>query len=340
MSPRFDALSYPGARPSGPTLVYQGEAWPLDVSTGQMVAPPNAAGARVLAGPIRWSVAYGSNANVDRLIDKALDSNGALLLPARLAGWTTVWEARRVRSTGAVPLTLAPARGNVLDTWALGLLPEDIPTLDASEGRGTNYVLGRVGPLAVAARWLLDDALAFGPGPSTRTLTTGSQAAAFPDLDQAEAARLLDAGAIDLAADPLPGPVEGDWPDTSLDDLPLFVYGTLQPGRRRWDAIENLVEPVGEAVARGRVTSTFYGYPAATFGGTDPVHGTLLRPRDAQAARSLYPHVDRIEDEPSLFRRVATLVEIGDETRWAAAYEWNPDRGPAPGLPVEDGRWT
>lgn len=340
MSPRFDPATYPGTRPDGPAIVHQGAVWPLDLSSGRWRVPDDVGGAPVLTSPIRWSVAYGSNAAPARLLDKGLDVNGALLLPARLRGWRTAWESRRARTTGAIPLTLVRAPGEVLDTWVLGLHPSDTTGLDSSEGRGTSYVLGRVGPVAVAARWLLDDALAYGPGPRTRCLTTGTEPACSPALDQAAAGRLLDGGAVDLGADALPRPVEGPWPGTPLDDLPLFVYGTLQPGQRRWDAIDNLVEVIGPATTAGAVVATYYGYPAADLAASGSIHGTLVRPVSTEAAAALYPHVDRIEDTPRLFRRVAVPVEVRRRTVWAATYEWNPDQGPPPGTPVPDGRWT
>lgn len=342
MNPRFDPATYPGSRPAGPVLVFQGEAWPLGIGADGFQAPGPAAGAAVLAGPVRWSVAYGANANVDRLVDKALDSNGAILLPARMRGWTTAWESRRVRSTGAVPLTLVPSDERVVDTWVVGLLPSDTATLDTSEGRGSTYVLGRVGPVAVAGRWCLADALAYGPGPATRTLTDRGRRALYPASSQADAVALLAADGVTLAADPLPRPIGEGWPQTDLTDLPLFVYGTLQPGGRRWEAIEDLVTPVGPALARGTLVSTFYGYPAATFSGDGPVHGTLLRPDDPASAAALYPHVDRVEDEPRLFRRVAVPVEVDGQPElvWAATYEWNPAQAEPPGTVVADGRWT
>ncbi len=339
MSPRFDAATYPGPRPAGPVLLHQGQLWPLDVTGPALLAPDPVAGAPVLQGPVRWSVAYGSNASPDRLRDKGLDVNGALLLPARLRGWRTVWEARRA-ATGAVPLTLVPAPGSILDTWVLGIHPADTGPLDATEGRGTRYRLGRVGPVAVAARWWLADAVAYGPGSATRCLTRGTELAGYPEVDHAGAGVLLDGGSVALAVDPLPGTVEGDWPASDLEDLPLFVYGTLQPGRSRWEAIEALVEVVGEASASGAVTGTYYGYPAADFAGAGTVHGTLLRATGPAAAEVLYRQVDAIEDVPDLFRRVAVPVRVGAEAIWAASYAWNDARGAPPGQPVPDGRWT
>lgn len=342
---RFDPSSYPGRPPSGPTLVYQGRTWPLDVR-GDTERPldgdPVPLGAPTLdPGRVRWSLAYGANADPDRLVDKALDVNGAVVLPASVLGWARGWEARRTLSTGAVPLTLIPAPRRRLDVRVLGVHVDDVALLDASEGRGTNYALGRVGPVSVANRFLLRDALAYGPTAATRLLTAGPGPATFPEVDQAQALALeADPHRVTVATDPVPRPVDGAWPTTDLDDLPLFVYGTLQPGRQRWDQISDLVEVVGPAATAGRVTATFYGYPAVELGGRGQVHGTLLRPVGPRAARELVSRCDAIEDAPSLFQRRAAPVRVEDGWTWAIVYVWNPGQGPPPGSHVPDGRWN
>lgn len=309
----------------------------------------------MLAGtPVRWSLAYGGNACPDRLLDKGMDVNGALLLPVLVDGVRPAWEARRSTSTGAVPLTLLAEPGAITSCFALGLHPDDTPVLDRGEGRGSRYLLGRAGPAAVAGRFLLPEVLAFGPGSATRVLGHGGVVATPTTHDQAAAARLLEGpAAVTLAADPLPGTVEGPWPPTPLADLDLFVYGTLQPGGSRWPEIADLVEVAGEATTSGVLTATWYGWPAARFGGDDrgerrgrgqgtgQVHGTLLRPAGREAAAKLYARCDALEDAPRLFHRVAVRVRAGKGRApgWAAAYQWNPARGAPPGTPVPSGRW-
>lgn len=159
--------------------------------------------------------------------------------------------------------------------------------------------LGRVADVAVADRLHLPYALATGPEPPTTVL------------------------------------------ETPLGDLNLFVYGTLQPGRLRWPLVAELVEMVGSAVARGVMTATPMGYPAASFDASSPahVHGTLLRPRNSQAALTLYRRTDRIEDAGGLFLRVTVRVDTEQGPGWAAAYAWNPERGEPPGQIVASGRW-
>lgn len=342
---RFDPDSYPGRPARTPTLVYQGRSWPLQV-TGDSERPfagdPVALGAATLdPGTIRWSLAYGANADAARLQDKALDVSGAVVLPASVLGWTRAWEARRTSTTGAVPLTLLAAPMARLDVCVLGVHRDDTDVLDASEGRGSNYVLGRVGPVAVAHRFLLSDALAYGPGPSTKLLTAGAGPATFPAVDQRGAQqRLDDPHPVTVGVDPLPRPVDGPWPETPLADLPLFLYGTLQPDRSRWDQIADVVEVVDTGRIRGDLTATFFGYPAADLAGTGEIHGTLVRAVGGRAARELLLRTDAIEDVPHLFRRRTVPVRHSTGWCWAMVYEWNPDQGPPPGSPITSGRWS
>lgn len=256
-------------------------------------------------------IAYGANASPARLIAKGLDRFGALLLPAVVDGWTTAVEDRTAKH-GEAPFTVVRAPGHRSRMWALGLHPADLGTLDLDEGRGDRYVVGSLGEAAVAARWRLAPALAYGPGPATR-LRPG---------ETAEVAALAD-------------PPEG-WPPTPLGDLDLFVYGTLQPDRVRWPLIADLVDVIGEASVAGTLVATPMRWPAALPDeGDGRIHGTLLRPRDPAAAIELYRRCDRIEDEGDLFERVAVRTDSG----WAATYRWHPARGRPPGEPIADGRW-
>jgi gamma-glutamylcyclotransferase (GGCT)/AIG2-like uncharacterized protein YtfP len=342
---RFDPAAYPGSPAPGPVLVLQGRCWDLVVD-GTLDAPvrpldPVAAGAPVLEpGAVRWVVAFGSNADPDRLVDKLLDDRGAIVLPAWVADHRRAWEAR-LSPAGHVPLTLDPAPGVVLRTHVLGVHVDDVGLLDASEGRGERYLLGRVGPVAVADRYLLPDALAYGPGPDTRLLTRRDGPALHPALDQAAARALLRDGCVTVAGAPLGAVHHGPWPATPLADLPLFTYGTLQPGHPRHDRIAGLVEPLGPAQVAGGMTATFYGYPALDTTAPGTAHGTLLAPRSPAAAAELVARCDELEDAPNLFTRTVVRTRTpGAGWRWALTYEWNPAQGPAPGTPVPDGRWV
>ncbi|HEX9888711.1 MAG TPA: gamma-glutamylcyclotransferase family protein [Nitriliruptorales bacterium] len=341
---RFDPTTYPGPRPSGATLLYAGREWPVRLG-GTRKAPlnvePAASGAAVLEDrAVRWSVAYGSTASPGRLFDKGLDVRGAVLLPGLVEGWAPVWEARRTASTGAVPLTLIRSPGTLLELWVLGVVEDDTDLLDASEGRGVNYALGRTSEVAVGSRFVLPAALAYGPTLGTRLLADAGDVCIQPAYDQARVGAMVDAGdPVTVGADPLPACIDEGWPPTPLDDLDLFVYGTLMPGQERWEAIAEHVEVLTQAAVPGTLVSTFYGWPAASFGAGGHVHGVLLRPRGSHAAQALYEIVDRVEDVPSLFRRVTVRAEHGVTRTFAAAYAWNDAQGPAPGTPIRSGRW-
>ena len=338
--PRFDPARYPGPRPTGPVLVRDGAVSPLAVEwPGELATPVE----------LHYSVAYGSNACVDRIVDKGLDRAGAVLLPARMRGWSPAFAARWTRY-GSVPLVLVHDDADrELDTWVLGVATDALDLLDRTEGRarvvedqaggaGSGYVLGRVGPVAVADRYLLPDALAYLPAPGTRLLAGPEGSLTWPEHDQATAARALADGGPTLAASPPTRVIEGSWPTTPLIDLPLLVYGTLRPDGAAWPLVADLVEVVGEATARGVLYATPHGWPAADLTDTGRVRGVLLYPRSPQAAAELVARVDAYEGAPRLFHRRAVVAARPDGTwTWALAYHW-PDGRP-PGRPLPDGLW-
>lgn len=296
--------------------------------------------AEVLHDPDRrWVIAYGSNANPARLVEKSLDHRGCLLLPASVWGWVTAWEARRSTHHAAVPLTIVRRPGARLDTWVLGVHHDDLTSLDAGEFRGRNYRLGAVGDVAVASRWHLRRALAYGPAERTEVLLEeGGGPLTHLRAAQDRAAAALDGGSPRGRAEPLPGHVEGAWPATPLGDLDLFVYGTLMPGEERWSAVADLAEVVGPASARGTLYATPMGWPAFVTGAGGQVHGVLLRAR-AEDAAELYSRCDRVEGEGDLFQRTAARITGPKGEVWAAVYVWHPSRGEPPGRVLGDGRW-
>lgn len=358
---RFDPDGYPGPRPRGPVLVRGGRTHPL-VLDGEAARPWR----RPAGGPVpdpaelRLCVAYGANASPPRLMDKGLDRRGAVLLPARMTGWVPVFEARRT-GYGAVPLTLVPAGSPAFaaPSWVLGVHVGDLDVLDRSEGRfpdggraggddertapAGSYVLAPIGPVAVGERFLLPRALAYQPGPGTRLLPGPGGWLTWPEHDQAEARARLDTGPSGRPA-PVTEAVEvGTWPPTPLEDLPVFVYGTLRPEGSAFSLVEDLVEVVGPASIPGRLYAPSSadpgsGFPAVDLEADGQVHGVLLRPRSSVAAAALVSRVDRYEGTPAPFRRRAVPVTREDEgVGWAIAYGWA--AGVPPGSWRPDGRW-
>jgi gamma-glutamylcyclotransferase (GGCT)/AIG2-like uncharacterized protein YtfP len=332
---RFDPDAYPGTPPERPVVVWDGRARDLEPETLALRTAPADAAPVLRTADRRHVLAYGSNACVDRLVDKGLDRRGVVVLPAAAWGWASAWEARRSTSTGAVPLTLVPSTGRRLDAHVLGVHPADLDRLDASEFRGRNYALAEVGDIAIAARWHLRGALAYRPTRRTMVLTDGEgRPLTHPEHDQEAAVESLGGEAAPVGA--AREPVEG-WPPTPLEPLDLFVYGTLQPGERRWEAVRGACAPVGPATAHGSLWDTGRGWPAARFGpGDDVVHGTLLRPNSPHDATRLLRTTDRIESEGEVFDRVAVRVMGPGGEGWAAAYAW---RGDPPGRRITSGRW-
>ena len=353
--PRFDPASYPGPRPAGPVLVRHGEVCPLGVG-GPSTWPYSGQAAPAVPSPLSHSVAYGANACPERLIDKTLDDPGAVLLPARMRGWAPVFQARSTHY-GSVPLTLIPEEeGRIRDTWVLGVHETCLETLDRTEGRlwrpdpldpqrtvatavSGGYVLGRIGPVAVAERYVLADALAYLPAPGNRLLCGDAGPLIWPEHDQASARAALDGGAPTAAAPRAERVEQGDWPPTELEDLPLFVYGSLRPDGAAWRLVSELVEVLGEARTTGRLHDTGHGWPAADLDTDGRVHGVLLEPRDTRAAVELVETVDAYEVAPELFCRRAVVTETPTGGWvWAMAYGWADGRPPGPAVP--GGWWS
>lgn len=243
----FDPAGYPGPRPDGPVLVHGGRSHDVEVVPRDgtpLVRSWSGVDAPVLdPEAVRWIVAYGSNASPPRLVSKGLDRLGAVLLPARLGGWVPAFEHRRT-GYGAVPLTLVPAAGVTTATWLLGVHVADTGVLDRSEGRSPHdvataagvtsrtvgpepddlhvapadaYRVGRVGPVHVARRWHVEDALAYLPGPRAEVQVDDvGRWRTWPAVDQSAAVAHIDAGGASRPAPAVPAPVVGSWPRTTL----------------------------------------------------------------------------------------------------------------------------
>lgn len=118
-----------------------------------------------------------------------------------------------------------------------------------------------------------------------------------------------------------------------MNDLALFVYGTLQHG----EAQAGLLASLGRRAARvrGRLFHLPAGYPALQLGGSDLVHGEIVDAPDGRLL-TLLDTFEGVSD--GLFRRVEVSVLLGLTTERAWAYVMdNPARRGGRRLPK--GRW-
>ena len=113
----------------------------------------------------------------------------------------------------------------------------------------------------------------------------------------------------------------------------LFVYGTLMPEHEAWPVLERWTvgAPRRDAV-RGELFDTGRGYPCATFGGAELVHGVVvdlnpIRLTEALATLDAY--------EASEYDRIVVRTEAGEA---AHSYVWVAPLDDC--APVAGGRWS
>jgi gamma-glutamylcyclotransferase (GGCT)/AIG2-like uncharacterized protein YtfP len=100
------------------------------------------------------------------------------------------------------------------------------------------------------------------------------------------------------------------------DPAPVFVYGTLMPGRLRWDLVKEHVTAAEPARVAGALYDTGRGYPAACFDDDGEVPGWVLTIEPSAHAR-LLALLDRVEGDEYRRVRVATV-----DGRSVEAYDW------------------
>jgi gamma-glutamylcyclotransferase (GGCT)/AIG2-like uncharacterized protein YtfP len=109
--------------------------------------------------------------------------------------------------------------------------------------------------------------------------------------------------------------------DDQIENLPLFVYGTLLERPIRDSVLGPAVLRTERAAARGRWENAT-DYPAVSF--RDPVSeisGELLWLMPERLEVSLR-RADQYEGAPWLYRRVLIRVRAGEKEVRAYAYEW------------------
>ncbi|MBV8989417.1 MAG: hypothetical protein JO372_12735 [Solirubrobacterales bacterium] len=91
-------------------------------------------------------IAYGSNANVDALTRKFLNSNfrGEAVIPVikgTLHGFDVAWSPQFVFN-GAMPATIVPSAGTSVSVWITWLDAAELQRMNATEGVGSLYSFG------------------------------------------------------------------------------------------------------------------------------------------------------------------------------------------------------
>lgn len=104
----------------------------------------------------------------------------------------------------------------------------------------------------------------------------------------------------------------------SARTVAIFAYGTLKPGGMYYSRVAQWVVFTTEAMVAGELFDTGFGYPAAVFGESDVVHGTLLHVPESVVDR-VTETMDEIENEGEEYRRVRVVTLDGTE---AISYEW------------------
>ena len=127
--------------------------------------------------------------------------------------------------------------------------------------------------------------------------------------------------------------------------LPLFVYGTLCPGERNHQLLEEHLEHQVAATCRGRLFLCLdHAYPfPVLIEAQGRVHGTLLyvRPEcytEALALLDRLEEYDAASDDGEYLRRLRTACDATGRQISCWVYLWNRPVPPGPLLPGGDFR--
>jgi len=336
---RDPAPHYPGERPDSSVLIVDGRVLPLVPSTlGNGWAVVDGASASdlddwlSLRGLPRLDerlaiVAYGSNANPQEV--ENFSCGGAVVsLAGTLFGAGAAY-CSSTRTDGQYPAGLArtdPSRG---ERHSLLLIdPDSQAALDRKEGAGSGFYERCFIETGSGIDFVLDDGSAWRgglpaylQGERRRLASVGSRPVLVSEVTQADLGlRVLEGAGAGFAPDAV---ACSSLPRLNTAPVPVFAYGTLQPGESRWGAIKDLVASTGKDRVTGRKVDTGFGFPGLV---QDPgafAGGTLLYPK-AESYRHLLVQLDRIEGHPDLFTRQLHRLASGT---LAWVYGWN---GPMP----------
>jgi gamma-glutamylcyclotransferase (GGCT)/AIG2-like uncharacterized protein YtfP len=121
--------------------------------------------------------------------------------------------------------------------------------------------------------------------------------------------------------------------------LPIFVYGTLQPGDVGFAelAIETRVQCLGPAFVRG-ILHDLGDYPGIVLAGSGLVRGQLIQPLDMDVLPLLdkYELYDPYDPKESEFLRLRTLAGPRLLSCWIYVYNWTVTDSPV----IPGGDWS
>ncbi|MFM2064398.1 MAG: hypothetical protein RLZZ507_4069 [Cyanobacteriota bacterium] len=133
--------------------------------------------------------------------------------------------------------------------------------------------------------------------------------------------------------------------NSKYEELRVFVYGTLKPGKSNYYLCKNYVIAAKKAVASGKLFNLPMGYPAMTLG-DGKVYGYLLSFPDSQ----ILPALDDLEDyqpkkpisENLYYRQSMEIFDLdGLSLGWAWVYLMTPKKVDRfGGIPQMDGCWN
>lgn len=331
---------YPGMRPMGSFVVFGGRVLPVRparTTSGWQVLADDSHGVpedldgwlgrhRQVAVSQRLAcVGYGSNLNPGQ-VDGFAEGTAVVVLRAVTVGLATAY-CNATRWDKQFPAGVIAADHARVEDHGIVLVDASlVDGLDGKEGQGSCYTRARISRRDTPLACVLEDG----------TVVSGTLPLYLQDVRRPIAledgrpvlfsdVRQVDFGTEKKSAQTHEHGLDATWladlPPLSAKPLPVFAYGTLQPGQRFWDHVSGFVGRTEPATIHGHRVETDLDYPGLVLGHPDAttVQGTLLHPRH-DARYEAMKEFDRIEGHPHLYAR--HLVRV-DDGRLAWTYLWN-----------------
>lgn len=328
-------LAYPGTRPVGSFILAAGNLLPLTVTGGEALGKVH--DGSTVSDLDSWLRQHGHTGLQERVACLAYGSNLHPKDAARVAGDDALIAVSAVtlglaatycmtpRRDGQYPAGLTGSNSSYAERHGFLLVTrEQALLLDKKEGqRGGFYsravATSRVGILEAV---LPDGTIWSGPvpmyvqGPPRPLASVDGVPALLSQWTQSEFARspktdLADDCGLNVT------PVE-TLPRWSTTPIPVFSYGTLQPGEQFWPGIEHLVDLAEPVSIAGRRSPTPIGYPGVTLDSESTAQGALLWASPGRHLE-LLDICDRIEGHPDLYERHLVRVTDG-RLAWVYLY--------------------